>query len=230
MKLNLITVCTDTYPIEYATKITRRFKQLSDLDVTSYCITDRPLQLTRETEPIEPFVKAEGWWNKMLMYSPEMPKGWNLYLDLDMILLKNFDAEILHSIENGYRVSCVKDPIAWHNNLYNSSFVIFKTGQLTEIYDKWLPDRKRLREFEGGDQVWTGQLFKELGIQPYYMDNKYPSLKKSLKYGVAENVTEKGMQVPTQQPKRLKILDCNGRPKPHEMGSISWIKKNWHDI
>ena len=72
MKINLLTVCTGVYPIEYARKLVTRFNQLTELDVTAYCITDRPKQISSIAIPLEPPFKTEGWWNKMFCYSEDL--------------------------------------------------------------------------------------------------------------------------------------------------------------
>ena len=41
-KINFLTVCTDKYPIIYAEKITKQFIRSSKLNITPYCLTDRP--------------------------------------------------------------------------------------------------------------------------------------------------------------------------------------------
>ena len=28
----------------------------------------------------------------------------------------------------------------------------------------------------------------------------------------------------------IKMIDCGGRPKPHELQALSYIKQNWHDV
>ena len=55
--LNLVTVCTDTYPLIYADKLHRKFDQLTNLNVEHYCITDRPAELDESINPICPFKK-----------------------------------------------------------------------------------------------------------------------------------------------------------------------------
>jgi len=91
-RINLLTVCTDNYAMLYARKLIKRFCQLTDYIVEPYCVTDRPEQIDDIATPIEaPF---STWWNKMYLYSNDMPAGWNLYLDIDNVLLKNFDEVI----------------------------------------------------------------------------------------------------------------------------------------
>ena len=35
---------------------------------------------------------------------------------------------------------------------------------------------------------------------------------------------------PSYLPPKCKIVDCGGRPKPHDLGNLKYIKENWHDV
>ena len=104
--INLVTVCTDKYPIIYAEKLHKQFTKLSNLEVTHYCITDRPDELPNFIKPIYPFKKSKGWWNKLNLFSGDMPAGSILYMDIDIVILQNFDD---FSIFNFIKI---------HNNVY----------------------------------------------------------------------------------------------------------------
>jgi len=232
MKINLLTVCTGVYPTEYARKLVTRFNQLTELDVTSYCITDRPKEISSIAIPLEPPFKTEGWWNKMFCYSEDLiPKGWNVYLDLDMVLVDNFDKEILYAIEKGKKTSSFKDAISWLENDYNSSFIVFKTGSMSDVYEKWESNYKELETYIGGDQVWTGRYLAQTKQWKdiLWLQGKFPSSKQSLKFQLA-SVKGDNLELPRELPEGIKIIDCNGRPKPDSLHQLSYIKENWHNI
>ena len=84
ISINFLTVCTDKYPIIYAEKITKQFLKSTKMDVSAYCLTDRPELVTSWATPLKLEVKSSGWWNKLNLYNPTNPCGWNLYLDLDI--------------------------------------------------------------------------------------------------------------------------------------------------
>ena len=50
--INLVTVCTDSYPMIYAEKLHKQFRRLSNLKVEHHCITDRPDELPKFVKPI----------------------------------------------------------------------------------------------------------------------------------------------------------------------------------
>src|SRR5210317_2262191 len=111
--INLITVCTDAYPTQYARILIKRFLSLTELPVKVWCITDRPEEIQDLAETIEPpFGPKMGWWNKMKVYD-SFYEGYAVYMDIDTVLVKNFDEEIIRSVANldssDYKVACVSD-------------------------------------------------------------------------------------------------------------------------
>lgn len=230
--LNLITVCTDAYPIEYARKLILRFKQLSSLKVTSYCVTDRPDEISDIAIPIEPpFGKDRGWWNKIKAYDG-FYEGYAVYLDIDTVLIKNFDDEILDAISklNLYKVACVSDAIGWKDNKYSSSMMVLKSGNMQDIFETFNASSHRLFDYDGGDQVWTGHYLEMQKSKIYYMDEEYnPQLKLNLKFHLGTKILG-SWKFPSYVPTLCKIVDCGGKPKPHELFNLKYIKENWHDI
>jgi hypothetical protein len=258
MKINLLTVCTDKYQMIYAEKLIKQFCKLSKLDVTPYCLTDRPEQLPDFITPIKPKVRVLGWWNKVLLFDPQMPDGWNLYLDIDIVILKSFDDEIIEAIESRATITCVSDAVEWLGNKFSSSLMIYKTGALEKIYHNFMATYEDLQNREGGDQVWIGPQLKDV----QYIDGKYPELKQNFKFQFTKidgtpalsgfEVTKKDIwfvppggdkapiwickkfndsfQVPAQPPQGVKMIDFGGIPKPQQMDMVPYIKKNWHMV
>lgn len=241
MKLNLITVCTDAYPMEYANKLHRRFKQLTKLDYNAYCITDRPEQLNSDITPMKPEPIGDGWWQKMMLYSKDlMPEGYNLYMDIDNVLIKNFDAEIKWTMtmleeQKHIKVACVSDAIDWMGNHYSSSMMIVPRGRMDPIYQEFLKEQKtETLNRTGGDQVWTGNHLRS-NVQNYgsfpvlYIDDRFPNLKRNLKFHLGKKILGQ-WKFPLAIPSNVKIVDCGGRPKPHLLENFEYIRKNWIEI
>ena len=36
--------------------------------------------------------------------------------------------------------------------------------------------------------------------------------------------------LPTELPESIKLVDCGGKPKPHQLNMLPYIKQNWHDV
>ena len=211
----------------YVQKAITRFLQLTKLNVTPYCITDRPTELPKGCIAIRSDPDSKGWWNKVNLFSPEMPKGWNFYLDIDTVLLRNFDDEIKWAIAKNPKMACVSDAIGWMGCKFSSSFMIFESGSQSKIYENYMNQKNNLQDFAGGDQVWVGPQLDEI----LYLDEFFPNLKRNLKFHIATNISNEGsITLPNTISDDIKIIDCGGRPKPDELGMLSYIKKNWHDI
>ena len=231
MKLNLITVCTDQFPPVYVDKLIKKFKTVSDLEFAPYCITDRPKEVEYYAQPLEPPFKLKHWWNKMFLYSTLIPSGINIYMDLDIVIIKNFDAEIEYAVkkikEGFFEIACVSDCVRWKNNKFSSSFMIFQTGKLSHIFKKFKNEYNYVyKKDDGGDQVWTGPLLNEI----LYIDEVFPDLKKNLKYQIATEWDGQRLILPNFINDKIKLIDCGGWPKPHEINNIPYIVENWQKV
>lgn len=233
MKIALLTVCTDNYPMEYARKLILRFKQLSNHEVVPYCVTDRPKEISDVATTIDPpFGSGKGWWNKLVAYRNDIPEDIIVYLDIDTVLIKNFDEEIsvaINKLKESYDVACVSDAIGWKNNKYSSSMMVLDNFRKTmdDIFEQF--NRTKPFNYDGGDQVYTGHLIAKMGKKVYYMDESYKMLKLNLKFHLGEKIMGQ-WKFPSYLPSQCKIVDCGGRPKPHELESLKYIKENWHDV
>ena len=226
MKINFITVCTDNYPLYYAEKITNRFRSLTSLDMEYFCISDRSSEIKGWAKPIKPSVETSGWWNKVNLYGPHMPKGWLLYMDIDIVIQKNFDFEIMHTINAGHELNCISDAIGWMGVKFSSSLMILKSGKFTNVFNAFCKNKEAIEKHPGGDQVWAGKILKNIN----FIDDQFPHLKKNLKFDLGEKSGDKFL-IPAKLPnENIKLVDCGGRPKPHELSALNYIKKNWHEV
>ena len=223
--INLITVCTDAYPMIYAEKLHRQFANLTQLDVSHWCITDRPLELSKLIKPIAPFKKSKGWWNKINLYNPQMPKGHILYMDLDIVILNNFDQEIIEMTKKEETMCCVSDAINWMGVRFSSSLMCFESGVHFKIFEKFKKMESEINELIGGDQVWTGPQLNSV----CYIDDFFPNLKKNFKFHLAKR-DGNNLTLPLHLDEKIKLVDCGGKPKPHELEALPYIKRNWHDV
>ena len=223
--INLVSVCTDAYPMTYAHKLHRQFDKLTKLEVAHWCITDRPAELTEFVNPIIPFKKSKGWWNKLNLYSPHMPKGHVLYLDLDIVIIRNFDEEIIEMMNAKESMSCVSDAIGWKGEKFSSSMMCFESGAHEHIYSKFIKIEDKINDLEGGDQVWTGPQLESIS----FIDDKFPNLKKNLKFHLSKLSNGK-VEMPLEISEEVKLVDCGGRPKPHQLEVLPYIKNNWHAV
>jgi hypothetical protein len=224
--INFVSVCTDKYPLLYAEKLHQHFNDVSNLAAEHYCITDRPSEIEGWATPIAPFKKAAGWWNKVNLFSSEMPCGPILYMDLDIVILQNFDAEIEAMLNQLPVLSCVSDAVNWMGCKFSSSMMVFESGQHADIFEEFLRQDDSLNIRPGGDQVWIGPQLEQIN----YIDKTFPNLKKNLKFHLMDHSYTPPPLLHTEISDKVKLVDCGGDPKPHILEAVPYIKENWHDV
>lgn len=225
-KINFITVCTEKYPLMYAEKITKQFQRKTNLDIDYYCLSDRPDDIGDWAKPLKLPLATQGWWNKINLYSHDMPQGWLLYLDLDMVIIDNFDNEILWVIAQNRDIACVRDAIDWLGSPYNSSFLIIKSGTQQHLFNEFKQNQQQLLNFHGGDQVWANDKIKN----PLFINDKFPNLKLNFKFQLSQMDGQYIIPPKILPYHDIKIIDCSGQAKPHELEQLDYIKENWHDV
>jgi hypothetical protein len=225
---SLVTVCTHNYPVVYVEKLVKRLRQVSSMTFDVYCITDKPDQMPQGVTPIEPALNVEGWWNKLQLHSNTMPKGWILYMDLDIVIVQEFDDVLRKIIERGidYKIYAVSDAIKWMDNEFSSSFMFFKARFHNYIWKNFKRDHQKIVKFPGGDQVWVG---KNMMPDVEYIDYEYRWLKMNLKFHLGKKVGNV-WHFPLSIDNRIRMIDCGGRPKPHELSTLPYIRENWTEI
>lgn len=225
MRLNLVTVCTDAYPMEYARKLIKRVTSLSKFDFDCYCITDRPEEIKDLAIPVQALYP--GWWNKPTGFSIGI-NDFTLYMDLDIVILQNFDEEIEYALGWNDHIVLVEDAIGWMGNDLSTSWMVFNRPAFSYISHSFRHEyiRKQLNTFPGGDQVWLG---KEVKPAFHKINIKYPYMKKNLKFDLGKKVFDR-WEFPELIDTRIKMVDCGGRPKPHQLESLRYIRNNWHNI
>jgi len=222
-QFSFITACVGGYDMEYANKSASMLARNCNIPFKAYCITDRPDQLSKGIEPITPAKNVKGWWNKTLAFSPNMPEGWILVMDIDLIIINDLTPVIDYALENKAQMASYSDAINWMNCKLSSSFMFFKSGSLSHIYDNFINNYDQLENRAGGDQVWLAPQLDNI----LYLDEKFNNLKKSLKFDLVQK-TSTGMQLPMRLPSEVKIIDFHGNPKPHQIKNWPLVKDHWH--
>lgn len=226
-RINLLTVCTEAYPVHYAEILIRRVQSLSRYEITPYCLTDRPDEVRSFATPLPQALPVSGWWNKVLLFAPDLLEGWNLYVDLDIVITQNFDDEIQWTIEQLQQrpeldIACVGDAIHWMGVRFNSSWMIFQSNKMQAVYREFEQNHAELANRPGGDQVWVGPQLKDV----LYVDETFPMLKRSLKFHIAQRQGNT-FTFPAAIDPRIKMIDCSGKPKPHELPMLPYINTHW---
>lgn len=171
-----------------------------------YCLTDMhvdcPMILLRNSWP--------GWWSKIEMFHPDIPRP-VLYFDLDTLILRNIDDLAL-----GHRFTMLEN--FWHKDRIGSGMMAWD-ADLSVIYDEFAKNasfhqRDYRTQARWGDQ---GFIIEHTPIEPERWQRKFPgrvvSYKHHCRVGLPPKSNEAGRAV---VPPGAAVVCYHGRPKPWE--------------
>ena len=138
--MSKINVCCvkagDKYDSDYVNTLYLMTKRYLTTPFDFICFTENSQYLLKEIKVINLEDRSiNGWWNKCLLFKPGLLSGSCLYLDLDMIILKNIDEFIIY---NQY-LNILCNPISLNGKNYyniNSSMLFWNTDN-KELHKIW---------------------------------------------------------------------------------------------
>ena len=117
----------DKYDSDYVNTLYLMIKRYLTIPFEFICLTENSQNLFKQIKVISLDDRSiKGWWNKCLLFKPGFLSGSCLYLDLDMIIVKNIDEFIVNS--QNLNVLC--NPIISNNKInyrINSSMLFWNT-------------------------------------------------------------------------------------------------------
>ncbi len=138
--MSKINVCCvkegDKYDSDYVNTLYLMTKRYLTIPFDFICLTENPKNLLKQIKVINLEDRSiKGWWNKCLLFKPGFISGSCLYLDLDMIILKNIDEFII----NNECLNILCNPLSFNNKIYykiNSSMLFWNTNnkELNKIW------------------------------------------------------------------------------------------------
>ncbi|HUD53045.1 hypothetical protein [Parvibaculum sp.] len=223
-RLNIVTVKYGTaYPADYVNRMFSMLRRHLDEDFDAWCITEDPRGLEASIKPIKPLFNVPGWWNKLFLFSPAMPEGEILYLDLDQIITGDISPLLAACRKSGAKLCAYRDPLQWQGSAINSSWLYFRHPDLAFIYDAFVKDLPGVLTLEGGDQLYIWRHMKDV----YFVDDVLPNGIKSFKFQLCK-ITGQTLNVPLDIDPAVRVINFHGRPKPHELMQVPWVQQHWH--
>jgi hypothetical protein len=126
----------DKYDSDYVNTLYLMTKRYLTIPFDFICLTENSQNLLKQIKVINLEDRSiKGWWNKCLLFKPDFLSGSCLYLDLDIIILKNIDEFI---IQNQY-LNILCNPISLNKKTYykiNSSMLLWNTNN-KELHKIW---------------------------------------------------------------------------------------------
>ena len=226
--INFITVCTEKYTSDYANKSLSMFKRNFGGEFKSFCITDKSNELNKEYTSIGKQNNFNGWWNKISIFDQNLPYENTLYIDLDLLIMNDITKVISFAMNNihNYEIACFGDHIGWKGIKFGSALMFFNQAKMKWLYNNFIINIDNNMKTEGGDQVWIGKHLTNV----LYLENHFSNLVKSLKFDLSQkSIDGSKLIMPVDIEKDFMMLNCHGRPKPHQLEEMGWppIKSIW---
>jgi hypothetical protein len=220
----------DKYNADYVNKLYNMTKRHSVLPFRFACMTEDSNGLHPDIQvlslPLE--TNLQGWWYKPYVFSSSFPlSGSILFLDLDIVIVKNIDQFWLH--EPG-KFCIIRDFTRVMNpewKRFNSSIFRFESGSLPHVWDNLKRDPSIMKRMHG-DQDW---LFNQITNNfSFWPDNWSQSYKWEIRdrseiVGVGRDRKFNQIKEPKINPD-TSILVFHGDPKPEQVKDPI-VVSNW---
>lgn len=210
---NFITVNTGgVYSPDYVNRMWAMAQRYINVPMEPYCITENPSGIHRDIHILRPHGHFPKYWSKMHLYSPWMPHGAILYMDLDQIIMRDITADL--EVCTG-PFSCYADHTSWYGAKIGSALMVFESRSLLNIWEDFNKEPETIYNLNGGDQAYLSRYLKNVD----YINERSHNFAASYKL----DIVEKGLN-----PEDFSIINFHGRPKPHELvEEEKWIQQWW---
>jgi hypothetical protein len=206
----------DKYKKDYVPMLRDQVAQHLKIPHEFRCITDADFW---DVDTVEPLCDYPGWWQKIGLFSPAMPLGDNLYIDLDVRIVRSLEPLVVFS-----RFEWVDDPDTlicaanWAKSGHlgcQSSVMLWKsTANHSTIWRDFDPEMATWPPVHNpptqlwGDQEWITVCRDRGSIRVAHTPKAWIV---SYKYHCGDGL-----------PKDSRIVVFHGNPKPHQV-SEPWM-------
>ena len=224
---------------EYVNRLYRMVEKNLTIPHRFVCITDNPEGIDKGVE-VRPFYELddsglpEKAWKKLGLFTDKLAdlKGNALFLDLDVVILKNIDE--FFTVPGEFLI--IKDWDFEDDIIGNSSVFRFEVNKHKDIIENFYKEGKDIRKRYRNEQAFLSYQMKDKGILKYWDKSWCVSFKRNCLRPFPLNY----FQVP-KEPLDAKILVFHGRPNPEQaysgfMGKgglryvkpTKWLDKYWN--
>ena len=207
----------------YVQNLYNMVKRHLTIDHKFICFTDNTSLHKQVKGDIEfkqfPLFDEQGWWNKMQLFHPDSGlEGVNLYMDLDVVILKNIDQ--MANFGDDMTFGVLHDFTGFDG--INSSIMKWNNKNATPaVWEKYYEDRPKWRRFQG-DQNVTFELLKNLPWMRY-MPNDWTF---SYKWFTRDDPRFHKSDWTFEKNSESLVAVFHGQPNPHE-SDVEWVQNNW---
>lgn len=217
------------YSTDYVQNLYNMVKRHLTVDHKFYVFTDNVrMQNIIEGDVIVqqfPLHDMQGWWNKMQLFHPDNGlSGVNLYMDLDVVILKNIDCFATFSSDTTFSItSDFNGRMIW----YNSSIMKWHSETMKPIlWDEFIKQRQHWYRLQGDQNAITELLRQNKDFHKNNVRTFPDDWSNSYKWFDRENPRfGKNLWTFEQKPDS-KVAVFHGYPKPHQ-SEEQWVIDNW---
>jgi hypothetical protein len=227
--LNVVCVKWGTkYPSEYVNNMAKAMRRHLTIPHRFVCLTDDPSGIDEKVET-KPFTDdLPGWWNKVALFQPRIHdlEGTLLYLDLDMVVIRNIDVLASHPGD------FLAIPTARAEGEFASTLMRFPIGRYPRVWELFIPRARQVMSEIYGDQNWINaccsatsgheytqkvrDLWPEVSPPGFLIEpisrSWFPHYKAELQGG------------PELVSAAAKVIVFHGKPMIHE---VEWVARLW---
>ena len=202
----------DKYDSDYVNTLYLMTKRYLTIPFDFICLTENSQNLLKQIKVINLEDRSiKGWWNKCLLFKPDFLSGSCLYLDLDMIILKNIDEFIIQN--QCLNILC--NPISLNKKIYykiNSSMLFWNTDN-KELNQIWFQYSKHKLFYDNHKTFGDQEVILKSNVKyKFFPGNKVRYFKSIYK---KEDLNT-----------NISIIVCKGR-KQKDYKSNFFIKNYW---
>ena len=217
------------YGVEYVNRLYSMCKRNSNVPFNFACITENTKGMSPEIVHIPlPSYNLSGWWFKPWVLSKELPLDGNiLFLDLDLVIIKNIDNLWIHEPEKFCIIRDFNRYLIPTWPRFNSSAFRFQSKKYSYVWDNLVNNLDQIKKFHG-DQDWLYEQIKK--DYSFWPDQWIKSYKWEIRNRSELIKDEHGRRFKTIADPKIEretsILVFHGEPNPHQVQDPI-IVDNW---
>ena len=210
------------YHVDYVQTLYNMVQRNLTIPHQFYCFTDHVNMFDKVYGNIIykdfPLKGYEGWWNKLQLFHRDVGlEGVNLYMDLDMVLLKNIDEFATYGNDESF--SIINDFST--KTVFNSSILKWNNKTASYIWDEYDTNLSDYVLYPSDQEVITDLVKGKEFLKVYPDEWTF-----SYKWYTRTNPKYKQGEQTYEQDQNAKVAVFHGKPDPHE-AKQQWVIDHW---
>jgi len=226
------------YDSSYVNRLYSGVKRNTTVPFKFHCFTDDPTGINSDVEihDLPHDLPGVGWWQKLYLFSNEMPiQGRIFYIDLDTLITGNIDEIISHN--TGFtvlhdffliRTPMRQDKWGLGSEAVGSGVLSWEAGKHTQIWDEFIrkPQQAVASLHPHGDQKWIQMHQKDR----LYFQDLFPNQLVSFKVHCRNGLPSKARIVCYHgKPSIPESITTTTKVQGYVIPPTEWVKEFWRE-